>query len=221
MNTKPKEFAHPYVTVDVLIFSIRNDQLAVLLIRRSHPPFAGMFAIPGGFVQIGETLDQAARRVIKVKGRQNNLYLEQLYTFGKIDRDPRGRVVSVGHIALVPQDQAHDIDDGKHVITWFPVKKLPPLAFDHKEILSVAVERIKSKIGYSSLAAGLLPAKFRFSELQKVYEIILGKPLDKRNFRKKMLSLGLLAPAGEKVTGGQYRPAMLYRFKSRNLILFN
>lgn len=220
MNTKPKEFAHPYATVDVLIFSIRNSELVVLLIRRGHPPFAGMFAIPGGFVQMKETLDQAAKRVIKVKGHQSNLYLEQLYTFGKVDRDPRGRVISVGYIALVPQDQARDIDDGKHIIKWFAVKKLPVLAFDHKEILSVAIERIKSKIGYSNIAAGLLPTKFRFSELQKVYEIILDKPLDKRNFRKKMLSLGLLAPVGEEMSGGQHRPAMLYRFKSRDLVLF-
>lgn len=221
MSTKPKEFAHPYVTVDVLIFSINDDQLSTLLIRRSHPPFAQMFAIPGGFVQMNETLDEAAVRVIKQKGHQNNLYLEQLYTFGSIQRDPRGRVVSVAYIALIPKDRIKNVADGTHVVKWFPVKKLPPLAFDHKEILATAVERIKSKIGYSSIASGLLPAKFRLSELQKVYEIILDGPLDKRNFRKKMLSLNLLEPVGEMVAGGQHRPAMLYRFKSRGLTFFN
>lgn len=217
----PKEFPHPYVTVDTLIFSIKGEELSTILIRRSQDPFTGQFAIPGGFVQTTETLDQAAQRVVKDKGHQENLYLEQLYTFGAVDRDPRGRVVSVAYISLVPKDKVKNVDDGVHVIKWFPVKNLPPLAFDHKDIVKVAVDRLKAKIGYTNIASSLLPAKFRLSELQRVYEIILGRPLDKRNFRKKMLSLSLLTPVGEKVVVGQHRPAMLYRFRTRSLTFFN
>src|SRR3989344_4600515 len=215
------EFEHPYVTVDVLIFSIRNKQLSTLLIRRSDDPFKGSFAIPGGFVQMNETLDKAAKRVIDQKGHQNNLYLEQLNSFGDLDRDPRGRVVSVAYLALVPQDNAIDVDDGKHVIKWFPVKTLPPLAFDHEKIITYAVERIKSKLGYSNIAANLLPEKFRLTELQQIYEMVLGRPLDKRNFRKKMASLNLLEPLDELLSVGQHRPAQLYRFREKGLIIFN
>lgn len=217
----PKEFPHPYVTVDTLIFSIKEEKLSVLLIKRSNEPFAGQFAIPGAFVQIAETLDQTAQRVIKNKGRQKNIYLEQLYSFGAVNRDPRGRVVSVAYISLVPKDKVQDVDDGAHVVKWFPVKKLPPLAFDHQAIIKVAVDRLMAKISYSNIAAGLLPTKFRLSELQRVYEIILGKPLDKRNFRKKMLSLNLLTSVGEKVVVGRHRPAALFRFKTHNLTFFN
>ena len=220
-KTKAAEFEHPYVTVDVLIFSVKNDELNVLLIKRHSQPFADMFALPGGFVRLDETLEQAAGRVIKEKGHQKNVYLEQLFSFGEVDRDPRGRVVSVAYFALVPKDRVKDVDDGTHVIKWYPVAKLPPLAFDHKKIVGHAVERIKSKIGYSTLASGLLPEKFRLSEFQKVYEIVLGHEIDKRNFRKKMLSLNLLEPVGERVVVGQHRPAMLFRFKEKGLIIFD
>lgn len=218
---KVQEFDHPYVTADVLIFSIRNGEFSLLLIRRSNDPFAGSFAIPGGFVQMNETLDEAAKRIIDQKGHQKNLYLEQLYTFGDLNRDPRGRVVSVAYIALVPEDKAVDVDDGKHLIKWFAVKDLPPLAFDHAKIVASAIERIKSKIGYSNIAANLLPNKFRLTQLQNVYEMILDKKLDKRNFRKKMSSLDLLESLDEKAVTGQHRPAMLYHFREKGLIIFN
>lgn len=220
-KTHTKEFEHPYVTVDVLIFSIRNGEFSTLLIRRSNDPFKGSFAIPGGFVQMEETLDQAAKRVIAQKGHQKNLYLEQIYTFGEIDRDPRGRVVSVAYMALVPEDKAADVNDQEHTVKWFPVNKLPDLAFDHRKIISAAVERVISKIGYSNIAANLLPESFTLTNLQKVYELILGKPVDKRNFRKKILSLDLLQSLNEKTSAGQHRPAMLYRFREKGLIIFD
>lgn len=221
MPNQPKEFPHPYVTVDVLVFCIKGNQLNTLLIRRSNPPFAGQFAIPGGFVNVAESIDGAASRVLSQKGRLKNVYLEQLYTFGAVDRDPRGRVVSVSYFALVPSDRVKEINDPLHTIKWFPTKELPPLAFDHKSIISTAVERLKAKIGYSSIAVGLLPKKFRLSQLQKIYEIILDQVVDKRNFRKKMQSLDLLEPAGKIDKSGSHRPAALFRFKTKTPVIFD
>ncbi len=219
--TNPVEFDHPYITVDVLIFCIKDHQLNTLLIKRSHPPFADMFAIPGGFVALGESLDQAAIRVLSQKGHLNQIFLEQLYSFGDVNRDPRGRVISVSYYALVPQDKVTEFHDKKHTIKWCPVKKLPPLAFDHKQIISTALDRIKAKIAYSSIAIGLLPKKFRLSQLQTVYEIILNKLIDKRNFRKKMASVDLLEPVGEIDNTGSHRPAALYRFKAKTPVIFD
>lgn len=221
MTTKPAEFPHPYVAVDVLVFSIRDGSLQLLLIKRSRSPFAGQFAIPGTFAQLDETLDAAAKRALQEKAKLNNTYLEQLYTFGEIDRDPRGRVISVTYFALVPFDKIKDSSDKQHVIKWYPVKNLPDLAFDHKQIVAAGLERLRAKIGYSTIAVGLLPAKFRLTELQNVYEIILDKSLDKRNFRKKMLSLGLLENLREKILVGTHRPAALFSFKTRQPVIFD
>lgn len=218
---KPKEFEHPYVTVDVLIFSVKDGKFCTLLIKRSVPPFEGMFAIPGGFVAMEETLEEAAQRVIEVKGKMKEVYLEQLYTFGEVKRDPRGRVVSVSYFALVPRDRVKDINDGKHTVKWFAINELPPLAFDHKKIIEVALERIRAKIGYSSIALGLLPRDFRLTDLQNLYELILNNKLDKRNFRKRMLSMNLLEATGEKTSELSHRPAMLYRFKGKTPVVFD
>lgn len=208
-----KEFPHPYLTVDVLIFSIIKGELSILLIKRSNPPFEREFALPGGFVAQEESLDEAAGRVIEAKARVKELYLEQLFTFGEVGRDPRGRVVSVSYLALVSEERTRVAGDGKHVVEWFGVSKLPQLAFDHKAIVETGLNRLKSKIGYSNIAVGLMPDKFGLGELQRVYEAILGRALDKRNFRKKMLSLDLLNEAGES-SSGRHRPAKLYSFKS-------
>lgn len=212
----------PRVTVDILIFSVLDGELKTLLIQRKHDPFKGMWAIPGGYVLKNETLEDAALRELSEETGVKDVYLEQLFTFGDPNRDPRGRVITVTYYALI---------DGEHLqieaatdaieVKWVSVKKAPNLAFDHNKILKVGVERLKSKIGYSNVVFGLLPKTFRLSELQKMYEIILDQNLDKRNFRKKMMSLGLLEATGQKELEGAHRPAMLYRFKNRDLITFD
>ena len=208
------DFPHPYMTVDVLIFSIINGVLVILLTKRNKPPFEGSWALPGGFIRMDESLDEAAKRITNEKGKMGEVYLEQLYSFGDIGRDPRGRVVSVSYFALVPEERT------KQVEGWFPVDKLDKLSFDHLLMVKAGAARLKAKVTYSNIAVGLLPKNFRLSELQRVYEIILGRPLDKRNFRKKMTSLDLLIKVGETDKGEKRRPAMLYTFKETKQIFF-
>lgn len=219
-NYNPNIFERPSVTVDVLIFTIRDEDLKVLLIKRVEWPFKGFWAIPGGFVGIKESLEDAAKRKLAEETGVKNIYLEQLYTFGEPDRDPRTRVITVAYFALVPVSTIKfaKISDN---ISWFSTKSLPKLAFDHRKIIKYALERIKSKIEYTNIVYSLLPNKFRLRELQKVYETILGHKLDKRNFRKKMGSLGLLEKTGEKEMEGAHRPAMLYKFNKREVIFFD
>lgn len=210
------------VTVDVLIFTIQDNRLKIILVKRGIKPFKGMWAIPGGFVKEEEGLDDAAFREMAEETGVKDVYLEQLYSFGDPKRDPRGRVITVAYFALIPSDPIKlkataDVTEAE----WFPVNKLPKLAFDHKKIIDYAIERLKNKIEYSNIAHGLLPNRFRLSELQKVYEIILGHKLDKRNFRKKMLSLGLLKETGERELEGAHRPAMLYQFKTKDIIFLD
>ena len=214
-----KGFDHPYVAVDVLMFSIVGGKLVVLLSKRNKIPFEGRWALPGGFVGINESLDEAADRVMLEKGGISGVYLEQLYSFGETKRDPRGRVISVAYFALVPEEQSEDVIENR--AAWFDVNQVPEVAFDHGEIIRAGVARLKAKITYSNIVVGLLPREFRLSELQKVYEIILGKKLDKRNFRKKMLSLDLLKPAGKKDQGEKRRPAMLFTFKTTRQVYFD
>lgn len=219
---KDSQFEHPSVTVDVLIFTIVGDELKVLLVKRAIEPFKNMWSMPGGFIKNGESLDKAVWRVLTEKTPAKDVYLEQLYTFGDPQRDPRDRVVTVSYFALISaQNLTQPTSRGVSDIAWFPVQKLPDLAFDHQQIIQYGLNRLKSKAGYSNIVYGLLPNKFRLSALQKIYEIILGKLLDKRNFRKKMLSFGLLEPTGEKELAGAHRPAMLYQFKKREVVFFD
>jgi 8-oxo-dGTP diphosphatase len=222
-----KEYQRPAVTVDVLLFTILDDELKLLLVSRGAEPYKGMLALPGGFVKMDESLDDAARRELREETGIDDVYIEQLYTFGAPNRDPRTRVVTVAYIALIDGSRVRlqastDADDA----AWFPVKKLPALAFDHSQIVETGISRLRSKLSYSSIAYSVLPTEFRLSELQKVYEIILDKPLDKRNFRKKMLSLKdpqdrqLIKPTGDKEISGAHRPAMLYRFTHKKLTFF-
>lgn len=221
MKNKTQEFPHPYVTVDVIIFTVIKDKLSVLLIKRSNAPFKDSFALPGAFVALDENLDDAAKRAIETKGHLKDYqHLEQLYTLGDIQRDPRGRVVSVSYMALIQKDTITEITDPKHTVKWFQVADLPELAFDHAKIIALGIKRLRSKIGYSSIALGLLPTKFRLTELQKIYESILGQTVDKRNFRKKMLSLDLLREVGESSTDEGFRPAKLYTFKDKSPVIF-
>jgi len=199
------------VTVDIVIFTIQEGALKVLLIKRRIPPFLGQTAIPGGFVQEDEDLDQAALRELKEETGVSDVYLEQLYSFGKPDRDPRGRVITIAYFALISPDRKLKAGSDATAAAWYGIDKLPPLAFDHATILNYALERLRNKLEYTTVGFQLLPEKFTLTELQEVYEAILGKKLDKRNFRRKMSLLKILKPLTEHRGGGQ-RPAQLYRF---------
>jgi len=199
------------VTVDIVIFTIQEGVLKVLLVKRRIAPFAGQYAIPGGFVHENEDLDQAALRELREETGVSDVYLEQLYSFGKPERDPRGRVITVAYFALISADRTLQAGSDAAEAGWYSTDHLPPLAFDHAAILSYAVERLRNKLEYTTVGFQLLGEKFTLTELQEVYEAILGKKLDKRNFRRKMSILKILKPLSEYRRGGQ-RPAQLYRF---------
>lgn len=201
------------VTVDVIIFTLHKDNLQVLLIKRRYPPFEGMWAIPGGFVDIDEGLEEAAHRELLQETGWGNVYLEQLYTFGKPGRDPRMRVVSVAYFAAIPWT-ATQLRSGDDVVeaAWHSMKELPSLAFDHADILNYALTRLRNKMEYSNVGFRLLPKEFTLTELQRAYEIVLDEKLDKRNFRRKILRSMILEEASSFRTG-EGRPAKLYRFR--------
>lgn len=208
------DYPHPAVTVDVAIFTIRDQQLKLLLIRRAGEPGRGKWALPGGFVHIDESLDEAARRELAEETGVSGVYLEQLYTFGRVNRDPRERVITVAYYALVPSDklQLQAATDAE-AAGWFALDDLPKLAFDHAEIITLAHQRLAAKLDYSTLAFAFMPKKFTLSELQEVYEIILQQEMDKRNFRKWVLALEQIEETDEERRSGQHRPARLYRVK--------
>lgn len=199
------------VTVDVVMFTIRDERLQVLLVRRGIPPFAGQWAIPGGFVLEGESLDAAAARELQEETGVRDVYLEQLYTFGDPGRDPRGRVVTVAYFALIRSDQELAAGTDAAEARWWPADAPPPLAFDHDRILAYAIERLRNKLEYTTVGFQLLPERFTLGALQAVYEAVLGRPLDKRNFRRKLELLDILVPLAEHRTAGRARPARLYR----------
>lgn len=205
----------PAVTVDIVVFTLQERELHSLLIKRSYPPFQERWALPGGFVKLDEPLDQAARRELEEETGLHDVYLEQLYTFGEPSRDPRTRVISVAYFALVRADQQtpHTSNESSEV-RWFPVRELPqPLAFDHDQILRFAVDRLRSKLEYTTLAFQLLPQVFTLPELKQTYEQILGEQLDRGNFYRKIKEAALLEPVGQvRESGG--RPAALYRFRA-------
>src|SRR5688572_1951455 len=207
------EYPHPAVTVDAVVFGYDDADLKVLLIQRDGPPYRGRWAFPGGFVNINEGLEDAVLRELEEETGITQLYLEQLYTFGEPKRDPRERVISVAYYALVKlaDHTVRAASDARNV-AWFPVADLPALAFDHEEILEVALRRLKGKIRYEPIGFELLPEKFPLSELQRLYETIIEQPLDKRNFRKKIISMGLLADTEEIQQDVAHRAARLYRF---------
>ena len=200
------------VTVDIVIFTIQSDELKVLLVKRGIPPFKGQFALPGGFVHESESLEDAAMRELREETGVSDVYLEQLYSFGEPGRDPRERIITVAYYALVSADRSQ-LAAGTDTTeaAWWRVNKLPTLAFDHRKILDYALERLRNKLEYTTVGFQLLPEKFSLTELQSVYEAILDKKLDKRNFRRKIELLKILKPTPEYRRGGQ-RPARLYRF---------
>ena len=209
------EYARPSVTVDCVVFGLDLDaeDLKILLIQRSGRPFAGMWALPGGFVDMGETLEQAAKRELQEETGISRLYLEQLYTFGDPGRDPRGRTITVAYYALVKlTDHTIKADTDASDVAWFGVSDLPRLAFDHAKIVATALGRLKGKVRYQPIGFELLPAKFTLSQLQRLYEVVLERELDKRNFRKKILGMGLLVETSEIQKDVAHRAARLYRF---------
>lgn len=207
------KYSRAALTVDCVVFGFDEGELKVLLIQRALDPFKGKWALPGGFVRVDETLDEAARRELAEEAGLKNVFLEQLYTFGAVDRDPRERVVSVAYYALVklPVHATKAATDALEA-HWFPISAIPKLAFDHAEILSAAHDRLKGKVRYQPIGFELLPPKFTLSQLQHLYQTVLATELDKRNFRKKVLGLDLLVPLDEKHMDGSHRPAQLFRF---------
>lgn len=208
----------PAVAVDTLIFTVREDTLSVLLIKIGSGSYKNKWALPGGVVQINETLDQAAHAVLEKKAGVRGVYLEQLHSFSDIDRDVRGRMISVAYFALVDSsDFTLKTMDYYADIAWHDVRKLPQMAFDHKKIIAYGIDRLRAKIEYSNIVYALLPQYFTLTQMQNIYEIILGKKIDKRNFRKKIFALDLLRETKKTTTDTPYRPARLYAFKKREL----
>jgi len=207
------QYPHPAVTVDIIIFALHEEDLKVLLIQRKAEPFRECWAIPGGFVEITEDLETAARRELWEETGVKNVFLEQLYTFGAPKRDPRERIISVAYYSLVRLSQ-HTIRAASDALNacWYPIHNLPTLAFDHQGIMDIAIKRLQGKVLYAPIIFELLPTQFRLDQLQKVYEIILERPLDRRSFRKKMLATGILTPVDEP-SGHNAQPTQrLYEF---------
>lgn len=200
------------VAVDIVIFTIQVRALKVLLIKRRIPPFKDQLAIPGGFVLPDENLDEAALRELREETGVSNVYLEQLYSFGDPKRDPRGRVISIAYFALISADRQLKAGTDASEASWWSVHPTPRLAFDHARILRYALDRLRNKLEYTTVGFQLLPSKFTLGELQGVYEAILEKSLDKRNFRRKIAELKILKPLSKEYRSDVGRPAQLFQF---------
>lgn len=214
----PHSYKHPRpaLSVDCGVFGVDDAALKVLLIRRGLAPSRGSWALPGGFVRMDETLEEAARRELLEESGLGQVFLEQLYTFGELDRDPRERVVSVAYYALVKLSE-HTVRAATDAsaAAWFAVSDLPSLAFDHSRIVQVGLERLRNKVRYEPIGFELLPKKFTLSQLQGLYELVLERALDKRNFRKRVLGMELLIETEEMQKDVAHRAARLYRFDER------
>jgi 8-oxo-dGTP diphosphatase len=207
------QYPHPAVTVDCVVFGLDGGDLKVLLIQRGLEPYLGAWALPGGFIKMEEDLEASARRELLEETGVSELYLEQLETFGAPGRDPRERVITVAYYAIVNLYE-HTVrpDTDAANAAWFPVSALPELAFDHRKILDKALLRLAGKVRYQPIGFEFLPRKFTLTQLQRLYETILRKPLDKRNFRKKILATGLLVGLDEVESGVAHRAAQLFSF---------
>lgn len=207
------------VTVDAVVFGYsKTEGVSVLLIRRKYPPYKGLWALPGGFVLMNETLEQAVQRELSEETGVKVGYMEQLYTFGDPSRDPRQRIISIAYFALVKTSLYQELKASTDAedVEWFNIKGLPKLAFDHKEIVNLAIERIRSKIRYQPIGFELLDKKFPFSDLEKLYTSLLDREIDRRNFAKKMLALNMLDETHEVVKGeGKGRPSKVYQFNKK------
>lgn len=208
------EYPRPSVTVDIVVFGYDGGrQLKLLLIERGGEPFRGHWALPGGFVDMDEDLETAALRELEEETGVRDLFVEQLYTYGAVDRDPRGRVISVAHYALVNlQDHPAVAASDATRAEWFPLDDLPELAFDHARIIDMATQRLRGKVRYQPIGFELLPEEFTLGQLQQLYETVLNvEAFNKRNFRTRILRTGILEEVGRQ-TNVAHRPAVLYRF---------
>lgn len=204
------------LSVDAVVFGYESGSISVLLVKRKYEPFKGQWAIPGGFVLQEESLECAVQRELKEETGIEINYLEQLYTFGAPQRDPRNRVVSVAYFGLIkPSAFKIFASTDAEEVQWFNIKALPKLSFDHDDILQLAIKRLQNKITYQPLGFELLDTKFPFSDLEKLYTTLLGRAIDRRNFRKKILSLNILDELDEKVSKGSGRPANLFKFNRK------
>lgn len=210
----PSRYERPSVTVDVVIFTLMDRELHVLLVQRRRWPYEGCWALPGGFIEMNESLEESARRELEEETGVRDVYLEQLYTFGDPGRDPRTRVISVVYFALIQADrQALRASEETSEVRWFSVQALPDrLAFDHNQILDRALSRLRSKLEYTTLAFQLLPEVFSILELKDIYEQILGEKLDKGNFYRKIKEAGVLEET-TMLREGRGRPTRLWRFR--------
>lgn len=207
------EYPRPAVTTDCVIFGFDEGELKILLIERGIEPYKGRWALPGGFLDMDEDAETCARRKLLQETCLENIFMEQLYTFSAVQRDPRYRVVSIAYYALVKlSDYSPQAGTDTDNIQWFPLSEIPELAFDHQEILKVAIDRLKGKIKYQPIGFELLPEEFTLPELHQLYETVLQTKLDRRNFRKKMLSFGLLIDKNEVVAGAPNRAPKIYSF---------
>ena len=203
----------PQISVDVVIFTLRDSELRVLLVVRRQEPFEDMWAIPGGVVGPDEALEAAAQRQLEEQTGLADVFLEQLYTFGDPGRHPRRRVITATYFAVVPATRVVlGAAEEAERVRWWSIYELPPLAFDHADILSYALTRLRYKLEYTAVGFELLPEVFTLTELQTAYEIVLGETLDKRNFRRKILAASVIEPTGDYRTG-EGRPAQLYRYR--------
>ncbi|MBN2293562.1 MAG: NUDIX hydrolase [Pirellulales bacterium] len=214
----PHTYKYPRaaLTVDCVVFGLDDEDLKVLLIERGGEPFVGSWALPGGFVEIDETLEAAAQRELTEETSLGKVFLEQLYTFGQVDRDPRERVVTVAYFALVNiRDHRVRAATDARGVGWFAVANPPKLAFDHATILKTAHQRLKGKVRYQPIGFELLPPKFTLRQLQHLYETILERTLDKRNFRRKVLAMGFVEETNEMQQDVAHRAAKLFRFNEK------
>lgn len=213
-----KHYDFAVIATDVVIMTIIEGELKILLIKMKKAPFENAWAIPGGLVDSEESVFLAAKRHLSQKAGLKDIFLEQLYTFGDVSRDPFGRVVSVAYLALAPANKVKPETTGEYDgIEWHPVYDLPELAYDHKEMVDMAVKRLQSKLEYTNIVYNLLEPEFTLTDMQVAYEVILGRGLDKRNFRKKILSLNIVKKIGKNELGKQNRPAELYSFVDKEL----
>lgn len=207
------KYPHPSVTADCVIFGFDGISVKVLLIQRGVDPFKGKWALPGGFMKIDESAEECARRELEEETGLVNASVEQFYTFSDVNRDPRERVITVAHYALVNLSQVKGGDDAASA-SWFAMDEIPALAFDHDRILRMAVGRLKERICFEPIGFELLPDVFTMTELQNLYEAILEVKFDRRNFYNKMLKLGILSEAGPRPTGASRRTPVKYRFNA-------
>ena len=210
------KYERPALTVDCVVFGYEEEVLKVLLIKRDIEPYKNGWALPGGFVRINETLEEAAIRELKEETSVENIYLEQLYSFGSIDRDPRERVVTIAYYALVKLSE-HKAEGGTDAseAKWFPILDLPKLAFDHSEIIEQAFKRLQGKVRYEPIGFELLPKKFPFSAIEHLYETILQRKIDRRNFRKKMLSMSIINQLEVQQENVSHRKGFYYSFDKK------